>query len=242
MSEYLSHFEKDGVNFPSWREILETGEPIDRKTLLDFLTSAKEYLTNEPGPHLAERRQYAYDWLNWWIAFMKAQDMRSRPALLLPIEQIRRYQDPDTKTGVLFAGGMEGHRGHRQAINWMLGFVKPILLLEQDDYLVSKARKSPFLPLSVRLSMWGYYSPDLRISVLPKRNPEVSERDHYQAIFDKTGADYCFATEGDPYQEEKRARGLPAGFTLIPYTPTAPTTDRVQRLDSEFDSIFSVLK
>ncbi len=242
MSEYLSNFGKDAINILGWRKILEIGEPVDRKSLQDFLTSANEFLTREPGPHLAERREYSIDWLRWWSEFIKAQRTDQRPGLLLPIEHIRRYKDPDIITGVLFAGGMEGHRGHRHAVNWMLSFVRPVLLLEQDEYLASKERKAPFLPLNIRLSMWSFYSPDLIISVLPKRNPEVSEKDHYQTIFDATGAEYCFATEGDPNQEEKRVRGKPATFTLIPYAPAAPTTFRVQRLDSEVDSIFPVLK
>ena len=245
MSEYLSHFGKDALNLPGWQEILETGEPVDRKSLLDFLTGAKEFLISEPGPHLAERQAFSYDWLRWWTAYINNKKADQRPALLLPLAHIRRYKDPDIRCGVLFAGGMEGHRGHRNAINWMLSFVEPIILLEQDEYLASKERKAPFLPLNVRLSMWSFYSPHLIISALPKRNPEVSEKDHYQAIFNATQAEYCFAAEGDPNREEKRARGKAAGFTLIPYTPTAPTTFRVQKLDSEpseSDDFLSVLK
>lgn len=242
MSEYLSHFGKDLKINSRWQEILETGEPVDRKSLLEFLISANEFLTTEPGPHLNERREYSRDWLRWWTDYIKALKFDQRPALLLPIGHIRRYNDQDKRTGVLFAGGMEGHRGHRNAVDTMLSFVKPILLFEQDEYLASKERKAPFLPLNVRLSMWSLYSPDLIISVLSKRDPGVSEKDHYQAIFDLTGADYCFATEGDPNQEEKRTRGKPARFTLIPFTPTVPTTFRVQKLDSEQDFLFPVLK
>jgi len=230
MSEYLKQFGLELIKSFSLQEILESGEPIDRKTLSEFLTRANQFLTTEPGPHLTQRREYSTDWLKWWVEYIKVAGIDRRPALLLPINRIRRYIDPDTRSGVLFAGGLEGHRGHLWAVNWMLSFVKPILLFEQDEYLAGKDRQAPFLPLAVRISMWSRYSPDLTISVLPQRNPAVTESEHYKALFDATGADYCFVTEGDPHQEEKRARGKDANFTLIPNLFTPRTTERVQKL------------
>jgi hypothetical protein len=230
MSEYFKQFGLELVKGSSWQEILESGEPIDRKTLSEFLIRANEFLTTEPGPHLAQRREHSTDWLTWWIEYIKVARIDRRAALLLPINRIRRYVDPDTPSGVLFAGGLEGHSGHLWAVNWMLSFTKPILLFEQDEYLAGKDRQTPFLPLAVRISMWSHYKPDLIISVLPQRNPALPESDHYKTLFDATGADYCFVTEGDPNQEEKRARGKDANFTLIPNLFTPRTTERVQKL------------
>lgn len=232
MSEYLKQFGLELVKGYNWQEILESGEPIDRKTLSEFLIRANQFLTTEPGPHLAQRREYSTDWLKWWTEYLKVASVAvgRRPALLLPLNRIRSYVDPDTPSGVLFAGGMEGHPGHRWAVNRMLSFVKPVLLFEQDQYLAAKDRQAPFLPLEVRISMWSHYKPELIISIIPQRNPDISETDHYQAVFDATGADYSFVTEGDPNQEEKRARGKKANFTLIPNLFTPPTTERVQKL------------
>ncbi|MBI2066000.1 hypothetical protein HYT60_00640 [Candidatus Woesebacteria bacterium] len=230
MSEYLKRFGLELIKSYGWQEILESGEPIDRKTLSEFLIRANEFLTTEPGPHLAQRREYSTDWLKWWIEYIKVAGTDRRPALLLPINRIRRSVDPGNPSGVLFAGGLEGHRGHRWAVDRMLSFVKPILLFEQDEYLAGKERQASFLPLEVRLSMWSHYRPDLMISVLPQRNPAVTESEHYKALFEATGADYCFATDGDQFAEQKMARGKPASFTLIPYINTEPTTFRVQKL------------
>lgn len=230
MSEYLKDFGKDVDRFLSWQEILERGEPIVKVSLIDFLTRANNFLTQELGPNLERRRRLAPDWLGFWILDLKYSRKDQRPALLLPLDRIRRYQDPDFPTGVLFAGALEGHQGHREAVNWMLRFVRPIILFEQDDYVATKERKAPFLPLEVRLSMWSYYHPNLILSVMPKREPGVPENEHYQSIFETIGADYCFATEDDSHVEEKRKRGKSAYFTLIPYVDTESTTLRVQKL------------
>jgi len=230
MSEYLKQFGSELIKSYSWQEILESGEPIDRKTLSEFLIRANHFLTTEPGPHLTQRREYSTDWLKWWVAYIKVAGTDKRPALLLPVNRIRSYVDPDTPSGVLFAGGLEGHPGHLWAVKWMLFFVKPVLLFEQDEYLAGKDRQAPFLPLEVRLSMWSHYSPDLTISVVPQRNPAVTESGHYKSLFDATGADYCFVTDGDPFAEQKMARGKPASFTLIPNLLTPRTTERVQKL------------
>ena len=136
-------------------------------------------------------------------------------------------------SGVLFAGGLEGHVGHRFAVDWLqLHVASSVILFEQDQYLEGKARGAAFLPLEAWASMWSYYSPHLIISVLPPKSSDISDKDHYQRLFNLTGADYCFADESDPNRDEKRARGKPASFTLIPHYPTLRTTFRVQKLDS----------
>ena len=243
MSEFLSGFKSDLLKGTTWRDILESGEPIDRPTLEAFLSQANDFLTQEPGPNLERRRELSREWLGQWILTLKYSRKDQRPALLLPLEYVRRYAEAEVPAGVLFAGGLEGHRGHCQAVDWMFSFVRPIILFEQDTYLTSKKRKAPFLPLGVRLSMWSYYNPSLIISVIPEKDPKDPENQHYRAIFNSTQADYCFATEGDPNQEEKRARGKPARFTLIPFIETETTTLRVQKLlpDDESD-IFQLLR
>lgn len=233
MTEYLRNYGKEAGSTPGWKEIIETGEPIERSELTNFLSSAYLYLATEPGPHLDQRRELSYDWLGWWVRHLNSLSDETKPSELLPLNEISKYRDEETETGVLFAGGMEGHKGHRNAVDWMSSFVKPVILFEQDEYLTQKDRNAPFLPLGVRLSMWSYYSPDLTLSVLPEKNPEVEEGSHYQQIFDMTGADYCFATERDPNQAEKRGRGKEAHFTLIPFLDTPSTTQRVKRLFPE---------
>ena len=79
MSEYLKRFGLELIKNYSWQEILESGEPIDRKTLSEFLIRANEFLTTEPGPHLAQRRQYSTDWLTWWIEYIEGARMDRRP-------------------------------------------------------------------------------------------------------------------------------------------------------------------
>lgn len=232
MSEYLGGFNSNLFENWHWQEMVEKNQVIDPVTLRSCLQEAFIYLTTEPGPNLERRKQLAPTWLGWWIRHLKNKTETSNVATIASLETIPVILGKDLQkpSGVLFVGGGEGHGGHRWAVNWMMRFVKPVLLFEQENYFKDKERGEQFLPLEVRLSMWSYYESNMIISVLPQRDEEISLTDHYQPIFDKTGADYCFAAEGDPYGGEKRSRGKQARFTLIPYLPVPSTTDRVQKL------------
>lgn len=226
--EYLKGFSSDLLATISWESLLKREFPIEQEILRQSLKGANNFLTSEPGPNLTKRRGFSDDWLGWWIRLL---DSPKKPGQITQFEMIPGVaKNRKWPTGVLFCGGLEGHRGHRWAVTWAHSFVTPVLLFEQEEYLGEKARGGAFLPLSVRLSMWAYYSQDLIISVLPTRRNGESDETFYKRIFDQTGADYCFATEGDPYQEQKRGRGKAENFTLIPMTPTPHTTDMVQRL------------
>lgn len=227
MAEYLNEYGKDLIGDYNWQEMLSTGNPIDLLLLSHFLSQANYYLITEPGPNREQRAAAAHDWLGWWREHLR--DGKKNRASLVPISEVASIIEGGGPAGVLFMGGGEGHSGHRFAVERM-SLVRPVLLFEQDEYLKAKKREKPFLPLEVRLSMWSYFKPGLVISVTPEKAVGVSEKEHYQAVFDATGADYCFVTEGDPNQEEKRARGKQSPITLIPRVDTPSTTLRVQKL------------
>ena len=229
MAEYFRQFRTDLIEGQHWQDILLSGQSIDRITLREFLFLAKRFLILEPGPNLETRQKEAENWLGWWVRYLSSGQISKgilKPASLVPFKDVAKIVSRDT-AGVLFVAGLEGHRGHRWAVEWMLGFVnRPVILFEQDEFFAEKARKGPFLPLEVRLSMWSYYNPNLIISVSPLRNPSVPESDHYQNLFTKTSADFCFAEAKDPNQAEKRARGKSEWFTQIPTRPILRTTRR----------------
>jgi hypothetical protein len=240
----------DIVSTTSWQEILGSGKPINAAILREYLLDSYLHLITEPGPNLDLRieLELSENWLTYWVDYLKAfehhQDLNH--AHIVPFEKLSeviKVEKENAKvikvpedgggasSGVLFVGGLEGHEGHRLAVDWMLRHVNvPVVLFEQDEYFSVKERKRPYLPLEVRLSMWSYYNRNLFMSVLPLKEEGVSDREHYQNLFDRVYADFCFATSGDPHEEEKRGRGKEAYFTLIPYRNVPRTTLRVQKL------------
>ena len=223
--------------------MLESNRPIDPVTLKTFLEKANNLLVTTPGPNLIERQLLAPEWLGWWIDYLKdAGKLIKQKGTITNIDNIKKITAKTRPTGVLFAGGFEGHPGHRGSVKYMEGdcHVRPIILLEQDSYIAGKDRKGPFLPLEVRLSMWSYYSKNIVVSVLPEPpkplepNEEDSLNIHYQKIFDQTGADYCFADGKDRLVETKTSRGAIANFTHIPHIEYVSTTERVQQLCEDF--------
>jgi hypothetical protein len=68
------------------------------------------------------------------------------------------------------------------------------------------------------------------VTVIPLRPADVSLSVHCGQVATAIGAQYSFATEGDPDADEKRARGLPVDFTLIPRIQSASTTEAVRKL------------
>jgi len=247
--EFLSR-SHDVVSSATWQEMLGSGKPFNAAILREYLLDSYLHLITEPGPNLDKRRELELSdsWLWFWVDYLEAfehhQDFnhahlvsfeKLAEAIKIEKENATVIKVPEdgggASSGVLFVGGLEGHEGHRLAVDWMLRHVNvPVVLFEQDEYFNIKERKKPFLPLQVRLSMWSYYNRNLFMSVLPLKEEGVSERRHYQNLFDRIDADFCFATSGDPHEEEKRGRGKEAYFTLIPYRNVPRTTLRVQKL------------
>lgn len=222
-------------------DMLQAGRILSPGTLSLELQDAYRHLISEPGPHLSQRRETAEKWLPWWINYLHS--LPSPVAPLVPSPKIMALDSviADGDAGILFVAGAEGHEGHRFASHWMKRHVKKtIWLFEEDAYLQQKERGGSFLPLEVRLSMWSHH-PDIdTVSVTPLADrqefPDLST--FYRYIFDRTGAGYCFATEDDPNLESKRLRGKPAWFTRIPSLPVPGTTQRVEKLMPDIESVW----
>ncbi|HNP89328.1 MAG TPA: hypothetical protein PKI75_01705 [Candidatus Woesebacteria bacterium] len=98
--------------------------------------------------------------------------------------------------------------------------------------------------------MWAHWGIDV-VTVALLRNPKVSGKDHYQALFDQTGAHYCFATEDDPNLQEEISQGKPNPIQImrrqtepvpiIPKLNVFSTSFRVSRLfdNNRLDYILS---
>lgn len=213
-------------------KMLSEGKIQDKADLTEYLGGALSHLKTYPGPNLQYRRDHADDWIGWWVNFL---DSPRRAGKLIPFDKIKESLTPGTEHGVLFSGGLEGHGGHRFAVDWMLKSVRPILLLERDGYVREKERGGPYLDLRARASMWTLYNPRITVSVLPEIPKGVNPSVYYQDLFDQTGADYCFASESDPNYAEKIARGKAALFTSIPALKIQHTTHKVEKLWSEED-------
>ena len=231
--EYLRNFRPDLLS-GNIDQMLADNRPQDKNTLVEYLGQALENLKTIPGPHLDFRREHADDWIDWWVKFLGNKRNEDR-GLLVPFEKVKSNLVDGVKYGVLFAGGFEGHGGHRFAANWIRSFVFPILLLERDWYVDTKERGGSYLDLRARASMWSYYDPNVLISVLPEKPEGVDASVHYKNLFDQTGADYCFASESDKLYQQKIARGKPAPFLLIPAQYIQRTTDKVQKLAEDID-------
>jgi hypothetical protein len=232
--EFFSKFMPDSLGDLDIDSMLSQNSPLGRTVLSKYLWQAALYLANEPGPNLLRRQFTTTLWTEYWLELLASRD-ETTLGRLVPLDRLSEALNTGEPTGVLFAGGMEGHRGHRFAVDWMLGHVKPILLLERDGYFKSKERGAPFLDLRARISMWAYYHPRLIVSVLPDRNPAVPVDTHYEDIFKQIGADYCFASKSDPLCQQKIARGKSAPFLLIPAMHVQRTTDKVEKLIPEVD-------
>lgn len=231
MIEYLKDFRDPSIEKFKLEGILESGEPIPREVLLDYLIQANRFLTLTQGPNLFTRKEIVPTWLGWWIDFLNKSDPNDDCGKIAPIENIHNLLEKGKSSGVLFAAGLEGLVGHRSAVDWMITNVDNlVLILEQENYLAKKDRGAPLLELGARISMWAYYNSRIIVSVGPVKESDISEKDHYQTLFNLTKADYCFATEGDPNLKQKIARGKKADFLVIPFINTPPTSNAVKRL------------
>jgi len=237
----------------TWQRMLEKEEILAPSVLLKILTRAEQFLVETPGPNWELRHLLAPRWFGYWqeLIWKKEKDYPKRAVYVKsdsskPFEKVGKYLkhlkrtgSPYMEGGVLFVAGAEGHEGHIYAASHMSSYEFCIWVFEQDEYFVNKKRKAPYLPLPVRLSMWAHWGIDV-VTVAPLRNPQVSEKDHYQALFNQTGAHYCFATEDDPNLQEKISRGKPNPIQImrrqiepvpiIPKLNVFSTSDRVSRL------------
>lgn len=237
--EFLNNFRPNLLS-GNVDQMLVANQPQDKSILVEYLRQALENLKTTSGPHLEFRREHADDWIGWWVKFLENKRDKDR-GLLIPFEKIKGSLANGERYGVLFAGGFEGHGGHRFAANWMGNFVSPILLLERDWYVESKSRGGPYLDLRARLSMWSHFNPKGLVSVLPEKPVGVDDDTHYKNLFDQTGTDYCFASECDLFSQQKIARGKAAPFLLIPPINLQRTTDEVEKLipDTDFERLLN---
>lgn len=231
--EFLNNFRPDLLS-GNIDQMLAANQPLDKSTLVEYLRQALENLKTVPGPNLNFRIEHADDWIGWWVRFLGNKKDINRGSLI-PFEEIKDHLVEGNKYGVLFAGGLEGHDGHRFAATWMGYFVSPVLLLERDWYVESKSRGGAYLDLRARISMWSHFNPKGLVSVLPEKLVGVDDDTHYKSLFDQTGADYCFASESDPFCRQKIARGKAAPFLLIPPINLQRTTDEVEKLVEDID-------
>lgn len=254
MTEHLRGFRTAQIEGIDYRQMIANSQVISQHVLADELKSALQYLTTTPGEHLKDRQRTAPDWLAWWIDFLdrgdSSHDLFTPSSKLLSIDQIEEsLKRKGGTSGLLFVAGAEGHVGHRFSGYWMKKHVDhTIWLFEQEDYLKNKTREGSFLPLEIRLSMWNYH-PDIgMIGVSTTADVEDNINNHYQTLFNHTGADYCFATEDDPNHNSKIQRGKRTWFTTIPLLKTPSTTDMVRKLlpdiydTSEVFNPFHVMK
>lgn len=240
--EYLRSFESD-LPLPdiTWQEMVEHQKVFAPWLAKKALIQAKNKLMSEHGPHLDQRRELAPKWLDPWINDILGQGQTCGSQLvsstkIMPIDKIKKYL---IKTGswrnssVLNVAGAEGHPGHRYAADYMVerGFF-PIWVFEQDSYFHEyKVRKEPFLSLELRLSMWSHYFNDCILTVAPECDSGASLNNHYQTLFNQTGARYSLAYLGDPNLPQKINRGEFRPDLIIPVLPDVQrTTNRVRRL------------
>ncbi len=236
-SPYLS-------GMPGWEELIKRREVYSPKQLTLILEDARRFLCTEPGEHLRERQAYSQDWLGWWIEYFRERTTW-RMKELLPSEKVATVAQVRgklllanvyTDSGLITGAGLEGTPGHRSAVGHMAKHVRGVVIgFEQDGYMQGKARKSPFLSLAIRMSMWAQIPEVSVVTVLPEIQDGIDISSHYLSLHHQIGARYSFGSADDPHLSEKIARGDKADFLLIPNLDSPRTSDRVRRLlDSPF--------
>ncbi|MFC1727105.1 hypothetical protein ACFL0Y_01150 [Patescibacteria group bacterium] len=251
--EYFTSFESPHLPECAWQEMLTRREALSPQVLTRILHDAKDFLTNEPGPNLHNRRLIVPPWINYWQDQIWSSPLEtyreSKPGFvhsekLMPFSDMGDYLEEmefESFAGVLFVVGAEGHAGHVHCANHMADkrvknwFIVPVWVFEQDSHMLRKERMAPFLPLEVRLSMWNYHRLKV-ITVAPEKKSGISDTDHYQELFDQLKARYCFASADDPNKDEKINRGETDINTVISMVKTERTSLRVSKLGPEVGS------
>lgn len=243
----------------AWPEMIGQGKAYSPAVVRRALSQASVFLSTEPGPHLSERQVMAEDMFPYWDCFLRKLnpvegDFVACPALR-PFEEV--YSLPEIERArVVFGAGFEGHFGHVWTAQWLkkpksmfcdgqkvLGSGPTILALEQESYFTDpeagKTRTEPFLPLPLRLSMWGLWGFDA-VTVIPEKPAQAKTGPFHDEVFRKLvgGKDrgFCFTAADDPFRVEKILRGrgkrlseFERDFVLtVRSVPTPSTTARVK--------------
>jgi hypothetical protein len=243
MSEYLR------FNPPEWletevpraQELVESGKIMGVAMLSQIMTDASWQLITTPGPHVWEREKGAGSWILWWAEYFNKRLADNSKRELVESRNVGTLEEiglkvkslgHDFSSGLLLAATAEGTDGHRFAVDWMKEYVSlPILLLEDEGYFQRHPqRRKPFLPISVRISMWATYG--ILTGLIPDNASGMEEGSFYDNLVrNRMEVDYSFASAGDPQARAKVKRGKKSGFfTTIPEFDSWHTSDRTQKL------------
>jgi len=245
--QYLYSFESDALPNIGWQEMLDNRIVFASKNVITALSEAEQLLITHPGPNLERRKILAPEWFGYWKKLLTAFPYESDTGLISSGDKLVKFEDlsallgikyRDENTGMVFVAGAEGHKGHVHAAKYMAKVV-PVTVwgFEQDEYMQRKARKAPFLPLPLRLSMWFYESALTHLTVLPINLSGLPDNDHYNELFLRAGVKYFFVHEKDPYLEQKLERGnQDLDRTIRHPFPELSTSEAVEKLMPEVSS------
>src|SRR3989344_8855359 len=244
---FFINFESEALPKITWQEMLDKKVVFAPQNVLAALKEAEQLLVTHPGPNFARRKVLAPEWFGYWKDLLKAPQLESGTGLVSSGDKLVKFEDlsslletkyRDENTGMLFVAGAEGHKGHVHAAKYMARVV-PVTIwgFEQDEYMQRKARKAPFLPLPLRLSMWFYESALTHLPVLPINLSGLPDNDHYNELFLRAGVKYFFVHEKDPYLEQKLERGnQDLDRTIRHPFPDLSTSEAVEKLMPEVSS------
>ncbi|KKQ43008.1 MAG: hypothetical protein US60_C0009G0011 [Microgenomates group bacterium GW2011_GWC1_37_8] len=252
--EFFKNFESDALPRVDWQEMLDNRVVFAPQNILAALKEAEQLLVSHPGPNLERRKVLAPEWFGYWKDLIIALPYESDAGLMSSGDKLVKFEDlsslletryKDENTGMIFVAGAEGHKGHVHAAKYMAKVV-PVTVwgFEQDEYMQRKARKAPFLPLPLRLSMWFYESALTHLTVLPINLSGLPDNDHYNELFLRAGVKYFFVHEKDPNLDVKLARGgQDLDRTIQHPFPFLDTTEAVQEIISEIslEEIYNLL-
>lgn len=248
-----SHWE---AGLPSWLNpelMMEEGIILPRNRLWKILQRAEKFLITAPGDNLNVRKKFVPEWLGKWGEILQPEwpwpnEVEKggfvQTQNILPWKKLGWVVEKENASGMLtglatMAGG-EGHRGHIFFLEQMKKTLGnngvAVLALEADEYMRSKARKAPFLPLPLRMSMWIYAGYNY-VTMMPERPKglvtDVQIEAFYRSKFGDSRCDYSFATRDEPspaVASAKAKRGKVDLDTLLPSLTTISTSKLVQQL------------
>ncbi|HVX92649.1 MAG TPA: hypothetical protein VHA74_00880 [Candidatus Dojkabacteria bacterium] len=254
-TEYLSQhdWEPRKIEGIDVDDMLNLGIIYSPLFMHEQLVKAQDFLVTTKGPNQNAREIYAHEWLDFWIDLYQQRlesdrtdgSLFVRSNKIIPFAELSHTIDNQKlelfkngfmprARGLLFLGSGEGTPAHRFAIGYMSLETIPVLAFERDSYTQrNKARRNRFIPIEMLITMMSDLHTSGLITVLPERlgkDFEISDNEYYQKLFNETSADYCYATIGEPYTEEKVRRGVYADFVKIPKYESASTSERVKRL------------
>ncbi len=249
-SHWLSHSELPYFDF---QVAFEQSIVYSPGVIIEALKVAKDCLDNYPGENIEQRRATSEGWLGWWIeelarctdngfAFMKTYNVNEFNKLgeeFLKSNQLVDFLNGKPIPAVWFVAGLEGHEGHRYALDSILSKKRiiPVIVIEREEYLLRKDRKYPFLPLELRVSMYSHYLRRRGNRGIILCNPYstfVSDQyldDIYIDLMERLHAIVCLPNANDPEGtfngKIKRSVFLNSDW-VIPYLDVPSTTQRVR--------------